>query len=139
MQDDDTCAFCCQESETITHLLVGCSFSREVWFAALQSMGWQSLAPPSDSFSLADWWASARKCLLKDDRRKLDSIIILVSWILWLERNKRVFDRQARSAQQLLSLIADEAVQWGLAGYTQVEALAVALGRRPGRAITFVT
>ena len=102
-------------------------------------MGWQSLAPPSDSFSLADWWASARKRLLKHDRRKLDSIIILISWILWLERNKRVFDRQARSAQQLLSLIADEAVQWGLAGYTHVQALALALGRRPGHAITFVT
>lgn len=68
--------------------------------------------------------------MLKHDSRKLDSIIILVSWLLWLERNKRVFDRQARSAQQLLSLIADEAVQWGPAGYAHAESLDVALGRR---------
>jgi hypothetical protein len=31
---------------------------------------------------------------------------------------------------------ADEAIQWGLAGYAHVENLAVALVRRPGRALT---
>ena len=57
---------------------------------------------------------------------------------LWIERNKRVFDRHTRSVQQLLSFIADEAVMWTLAGYKQVECLAIALGRVPGRDILAV-
>ena len=65
-------------------------------------------------------------------------MVLLVSWLLWLERNRRV-DRQSRSAQQLLNLIADEAFQWSLAGYKQVAALATALGRPLGRAIESVT
>ena len=66
-------------------------------------------------------------------------MVLLVSWLLWLERNRRVFDRQSRSAQQLLNLIADEAFQWSLAGFKQVAALATALGRPLGRAIESVT
>ena len=69
----------------------------------------------------------------KSDRRNLDSIVILVLWILWLERNRRVFDRKTRLVHQLLPLIADEAVQWVLAGYFLVEPLALALGRHFGR------
>jgi hypothetical protein len=32
LQDDDRCAFFDQEPETITHLLIGFSYSRELWF-----------------------------------------------------------------------------------------------------------
>jgi hypothetical protein len=35
-QDDDRCALCDQQPETIDHLLVGCSFSKEIWFLLLQ-------------------------------------------------------------------------------------------------------
>ena len=63
-------------------------------------------------------------------------MVILISWILWNERNRRVFDHQVRTSRQLLDFIADEAVQWVLAGYSQVEKLALALGRHTGR--TFV-
>ena len=122
-----------------TALLVSCPFAREIWLGVLRPLAWHSLTPCSNSFSLADWWASARKKLLKSERRDFDSMVLLVSWLLWLERNRRVFDRQSRSAQQLLNLIADEAFQWSLAGYKQVAALATALGRPLGRAIESVT
>jgi hypothetical protein len=31
LQDDDRCVMCDQDSETITHLLIGCSYTKEVW------------------------------------------------------------------------------------------------------------
>jgi len=133
LQDDDSCALCCQASETITHLLVSCPFSKECWYAILQTLHWQPLFPDRDPFSLAEWWSGARKRLPKTDRRCFDSTVILISWILWMERNKRIFDHRSRSVQQLLCSIADEAVLWTLAGYKQVEHLAVALGCLPGR------
>lgn len=102
LQDNDNCALCCQNSETITHLLISCPFAREIWFGVLRPLAWHSLLPCSSSFSLADWWASARKKLPKPDRRDFDSIILLVSWLLWLERNRRVFDKQSRSTHQFL-------------------------------------
>jgi len=138
LQDDDNCALCCQASETIAHLLVGCPFSKELWYAILQCLHWQALFPEQEPLCLAGWWTGARKKLMKTDRRCFDSIVILISWILWIERNKRVFDRHTRSVQQLLSFIADEAVMWTLAGYKQVECLAIALGRVPGRDIVAV-
>ncbi|PVH36439.1 hypothetical protein PAHAL_6G073800 [Panicum hallii] len=120
LQADDNCALCCQASETIAHLLVGCPFSRELWYAILQYLHWQALFPEQEPLCLADWWSGARKKLTKTDHRCFDSIIILISRILWIERNKRVFDRHTRSVQQLLSFVADEAVQWTLAGYKQL-------------------
>jgi len=126
LQTDDSCALCCQESETITHLLVGCSLAREIWYAVLLRLHWQQLAPGSYIFCLADWWSSARKLIPKINRRSFDSMVILISWILWNERNRRVFDHQVRTSRQLLDFIADEAVQWVLASYSQVEKLALA-------------
>lgn len=35
-QDDDTCILCGQEPEEIDHLLVRCSFSREIWHTLLR-------------------------------------------------------------------------------------------------------
>lgn len=61
LQDDDTCVLCGQESETIDHLLVGCSFSREIWFRLLQKIGAGALAPTANELSLASWWSCARK------------------------------------------------------------------------------
>ena len=53
---------------------------------------------------------------------------ILVSWLVWLERNNRTFDRQQRTVPQLLGAIVDEASVWVQAGYKQLAKLLVALG-----------
>ena len=46
----DRCPMCDQESETINHLLIGCSFARELWHLFLSQVGLQALSPQlSDS------------------------------------------------------------------------------------------
>jgi len=53
------CPLCDQSGETIDHLLVSCVFSRQVWFAVLQGLGLQALAPQPVDLSFEDWWTNA--------------------------------------------------------------------------------
>jgi hypothetical protein len=84
------CALCSQTIEMVDHLLVGCGFSREVWFQVLSSCGLQQWTPSPDD-RIAEWWTRARKGIPKARRKCFDSLLILVFWSLWLQRNSRVF------------------------------------------------
>jgi hypothetical protein len=44
---------------------VGCSFSRELWFALFRRWGWENRVPAGDELGLADWWTTARRRLPK--------------------------------------------------------------------------
>jgi hypothetical protein len=90
LQDDDTCNLCDQESETTLHLAGECVFSREVWFSILSLLGIASLSPQPGLGHL-DWWLQSRLALPSMLRRGFDTLVILVAWNLWKERNRRVF------------------------------------------------
>jgi hypothetical protein len=138
LQDNDDCALCSQVSETIDHILIECSFSRELWFNFLHRVGWGSIPPSTNSLGFVAWSKAARKRVQKDDRRCFDSVVILISWILWKERNCRTFDRSSKSVSQLLSLVLDEMVAWFWAGHHRLEPLLLLIGRLPGRALPTV-
>ncbi|WVZ67115.1 hypothetical protein U9M48_016241 [Paspalum notatum var. saurae] len=116
LQDSDRCALCDQESETIDHLLIHCCFSREVWFLAFNQISWGALTP-SFSHSFMDWWTRSRKRVSKHLRPGCDGIVLLVSWMIWKERNARVFDRGRSSPNVVVSRVLEEAKLWYLAGF----------------------
>jgi hypothetical protein len=93
LQDDDDCAFCSQLAESIGHLVVGCPFSREVCFKCFRRIGWHGMAPTARVDGFALWWLRTRKWLRRDHRKCFDSIVILVAWKLWLQRNVRISTR----------------------------------------------
>jgi hypothetical protein len=108
LQVDDCCSFCDQEFETISHLLIACSFSREVWFTLFQKW-WIGNRWSSDrELSLADWWVKAPKGFDKNGRRAFDSAVILICWMLWLERNACVFNRRSQSASELAAQVLEQ-------------------------------
>jgi len=78
LQNDDTCVLCSQLPETIDHLLVGCPFSREIWFRVLQQLGWEMVTPSVHTTNLSDWWPVARKGIPKDGRNCFDSMVVLI-------------------------------------------------------------
>ncbi|GJN24234.1 hypothetical protein PR202_gb11965 [Eleusine coracana subsp. coracana] len=59
LQNNGPCAFCQQASETIEHLLLGCPYSREVWFKILRVSNLQQ-ATPAPGQALNEWWLSTR-------------------------------------------------------------------------------
>lgn len=108
------CALCSQCPELLDHLLLTCVYSGEVWFKTLRRCGWQSLVPAAADFSI-QWWLRSRKMVQKARRKSFDSLFILVTWHLWLERNARVFQGKSTAAHSLVSSIWQAADQWCLA------------------------
>jgi hypothetical protein len=129
LQDDDSCALCDQESESITHLLIACPYTREVWFTTLSrwGWGWGGRSPHGAENCLPDWWEAARRKLYKQERRAFDSLVILVSWNIWLERNARIFSRRHASPSELRMRILEHLADWSSAGFQSISILVHAL------------
>ena len=79
---------------------------------------------------LATWWTSSRKKLTKVDRKAFDTLVILTSWMIWNERNRRTFDSRVKTVHELWACILDEAVAWDIAGFKLISSFVVASGRR---------
>jgi hypothetical protein len=59
LQDDDACALCDQAPETVSHLLLGCVFSRQIWHALLEPIHLLALLPDGEQ-ELREWWMQQR-------------------------------------------------------------------------------
>jgi hypothetical protein len=121
-QDDDVCIFCDQEQETARHLAGECVYSREVWYRVLAPSG-LAIIVPSPGIDFLDWWLSSRAQLPSEMRKGFDSLVILGSWLLWKERNRRVFNGITCTLVQLVVLLQEEAERWSMAGYSALAAL----------------
>jgi hypothetical protein len=109
------CALYDQEDETTDHLLTSCTFTREVWTRLLAVAGLQLAAPTTTS--MLDWWLLAREAVPEDGRRVFDSLFMVVSWIIWKERNGRMFDGKERMASQVVTAVTDELDSYFSAGF----------------------
>lgn len=78
---------------------------------------------PSHDSRLADWWQQTRADVPGSLRRGFDSLVLLVSWVIWKERNRRTFDNVAKLPTQVFSLICEEADSWIAAGYQSLATL----------------
>ncbi|KAJ1276277.1 hypothetical protein BS78_05G202800 [Paspalum vaginatum] len=92
-------------AETMNHLLIGCSFSRQVWF----------LTQPSIHGVVAR---------LLSARHSFDALILLVSWSIWKERNDRTFRRRASMPWVVVSRVVCEAELWVSMGFSALAILA---------------
>lgn len=77
------------------------------------NLGLSCTTPSAD---LSSWWRSARKSISKQDRKTFDAGVILVTWLIWKERNARIFDNKAIPAAHLCAAMEDEWTSWGAAG-----------------------
>ena len=120
------CALCSQEDESIDHLLTSCVFTRQVWHQLLSRVGLAHLCPTTES-RLFDWWLGVRAVAPEQFRRALDSCVLLVSWEIWKERNRRTFDNANLTPLQLYEVIRGEGDAWVAAGFRGLAALLAAL------------
>jgi hypothetical protein len=61
---------------------------------------------------MVDWWTSSRKKIAKGSRGGFNSMVVLVWWTVWRERNNRVFNGAMQQAASLASWIREEASKW---------------------------
>jgi hypothetical protein len=93
-----------------------CPYARQVWFGCITAAGLNIVEPNRDS-SLESWWSSARELVRKKDRKSFDTLVILIAWHIWKQRNARVFGNTPLqfSTNQMLSRIKEEFELWKLA------------------------
>jgi hypothetical protein len=88
-----TCTLCRLHAETCLHLFMDCKFTKRLWkeiatwtqIYSLHPSAW----PPSET--LEKWWTTMSNAP-GASRKGICSLIILVCWEVWNERNARVFD-----------------------------------------------
>jgi hypothetical protein len=89
-----TCTLCRLHVETSLHLFRDCGFTKRLWkeiaTGTQNSNLHPSAWPPSET--LEKWW-TAMSNAPGTSRKGLRSLIILVCWEIWKERNARVFER----------------------------------------------
>jgi hypothetical protein len=88
----NACSLCDQEEETIQHLLVGCAFSRQLWFYIFQALKLTELVSNIAEPSFPKWWRKVVKLVPKERRQGLNSLTILTTWEIWKHRNSCVFE-----------------------------------------------
>jgi hypothetical protein len=81
------CMFYDQEEETIQHILVGCVFSKEIWFRVLSMAGLQRCTPMTGVQNFQEWWQAVERMVPKQVRGGLNLLISLVLWYLWKHCN----------------------------------------------------
>ena len=106
----EKCPLCDQEEETINHLLLSCVFARQIWFEILQGLGLQELAPQSEDPSFEEWWHKVSNKVSGQVQKGLNSIIILVAWLLWNHRNLHP------NLNGFVPIIREELHLWGSVG-----------------------
>jgi hypothetical protein len=116
LQDDGACVLCGELLETTDHLILSCVYAREVWWRALHHIHLQHLVPIADD-KLRPWWLWTRALLPSGLSRSFDSLVLLICWNLWKERNSRTFDRTHTWTAALLETIARDADSWVTAGF----------------------
>jgi len=80
------CTLCKREQESITHLFITCSFAKEVWNHCSMLVG-RHLSWDGDTVERAwdRWWR-------RTPANKLRTLPLLVTWGIWLARNKVIFN-----------------------------------------------
>jgi hypothetical protein len=89
-----------------------------VWFGCLRRLGSQ-LQEPQENTNLERWWTEARKRLRREDRRGFDTLVLLIAWTLWKQRNARVFgnlQRQLSTEQMIDSVLEEFSLWWAARG-----------------------
>ena len=104
------------------HLLLVCAFAKQVWFALLQPLQLATLMPEHDA-DIASWCLRQRSRVDSKDRPMFDSLLLLVAWSLWKERNARVFGRPASDALAVVRAVLREGEEWALGGFVPFVAL----------------
>jgi hypothetical protein len=112
------CPLCMRNLETAEHLLVECPWSVALWFRVAAKFGIASMRPDAWSLPVASLpaWLASLSALVGVPAKTAKSLALPVIWMIWRERNARIFRDQCRSPDAAARELFDEAASWTLAG-----------------------
>lgn len=122
LQNAADCNLCDQEVESPEHLFINCSYSKQVWHILLSVLCLHM--PTLPTAEILEWWLQLRRGHNNLKQRGVDSLVQLVIWCLWKERNSRIFDNApGRSISDMVHHIWSEGQLWISAGAKWLAAL----------------
>jgi hypothetical protein len=74
----------------MTHLLIGCPFSRTIGYEVLSWI--RSTSGPLSEGDFAEWWPLVVQTTPRQLRKGTSSIIMLTAWWIWKHRNVVIFN-----------------------------------------------
>jgi hypothetical protein len=120
---DPLCSLCRAHPETASHLLATCPFAQDVWKRLLDLAELPAALAPGPSSDLASWLGISTHQLTKERRKLWLSMVPLVWWCLWKERNDRIFRHISAAPAAVVQAILVEARSWVHAGRRRLLAL----------------
>ena len=111
------CALCRRANETSGHLFFKCRFTLRIWrmVKAWLGLGALEMNRWGTERNIKCWWTSMSKPNTTN-RKAMASLTMLVCWVIWNERNARVFQKKSTPPHYILKLIQEEARTWVTAG-----------------------
>lgn len=112
------CPLCIRNLETSLHLLWECPAARQIWHLAASLFGCEALDPATwpKAESSKGYWLAIATADTDGHRRGIKSMLILISWEIWLERNNRVFNNKIAAPADTIQAIRRTIESWRLAG-----------------------
>jgi hypothetical protein len=80
-------------------------------------IGWAGFhqVVPAVNQDLSSWWRQCRASIRGAAQRRLNSLLMLVTWNIWRERNGRIFGNNYKPIQQVIDQIKSKARLWTIA------------------------
>lgn len=91
------CCLCKNEEETRNHLLINCSFTKKLWMDIRKIFGKSEIVLKEINAIIFQWNQEKFQC--KVVSRAWDLIAGFVLWMVWKERNRRIFQDKAKDSE----------------------------------------
>lgn len=81
--------------------------------------GWISTPfplPEENEEDFAGWWSQSRLVFQMRYRKAFDSLVVMVCWFIWKERDARILEHSSKTVEQIYSAIREEILTWREAG-----------------------
>ena len=100
---------CNTEKESLDHLLVCCSFSKLICVHLLSWVGWW----PTSESSVQGVWTAVLSSVGNNSSKEARKVIVAAFlWIMWIQRNGKVFNGIIKSAEEIVEEIQYMAFAW---------------------------
>ena len=102
------CCLCCCDGESVDHLLLHCKFSHALWCEVFVVFGIQWVMPRSVKSFFFIWrnWFGKHLSII------WNMVPACLMWLVWQERNARIFEDKARTLEHLICLLSRTLFLW---------------------------
>lgn len=111
------CPLCTRNLETSMHIVWQCPVAKQIWRRASLWLGCWALNPqawPEVNSSLG-FWEAISSSTTADNAKGAKSLMIMITWEIWLERNKHIFRDEISSVNTTMHLIHLSPDSWRIA------------------------